>query len=65
MCSIYFAQKTQAVTIIFINMLMPFREIIGIYSENNMKPTYILCRLNAGLKYGITQKSVTRKKKAS
>jgi hypothetical protein len=41
--SVRTSKKAQHVTITKIKKLMPFREIIAVYSENLMKPTNILC----------------------
>jgi hypothetical protein len=47
--SVLTSKKTQSTTIAKINQLMPFREIIAIYSENHVKPTNTLRGPNAEL----------------
>jgi hypothetical protein len=41
------AKKTQHFTVTKINYLTLFKEIIAVYYENRIKPTYTLCGQNA------------------
>jgi hypothetical protein len=43
------SKKTQRVSIIKINWLMLFREIIAVYSENHMESINTLCEQNVEL----------------
>jgi hypothetical protein len=42
--SVRTSKRTQPVTITKINCLMPFKEIISVYTENHTKPININCR---------------------
>jgi hypothetical protein len=47
--SVSSSKKSQGFTITEINWFMPFKEIIGVYSKNHVKPINTHCGQNAEL----------------